>query len=142
MKTSLNINKIAVVSGLFLGAFALSALAASWTPPRSNPPADNTDAPINVGMVAQYKSGALAVGKTSAPAIGFDLDVDGLGFFYGLKVSGNGMFSGNVGIGTDSPTKKLEVVGGPIKATGGLIIETISSDPVNPESGRMWLVIP
>jgi len=48
---------------------------------------------------------------------------------------------GNVGIGTMTPgTNKLEVVGGPIKATGGLIIETrIGSDPESPATGQIWL---
>jgi len=47
---------------------------------------------------------------------------------------------GNVGIGTTSPgTNKLEVQGGPIKATGGLIIETRTSDPSSPVTGRIWL---
>ena len=147
--TLLSIKKIATVSGLFLGAFVLSAIAAnSWTPATQNPPDGNTDAPINVGVSPQFKTGPLAVGKTSVPATGFDLDVDGLGLFTGLSVSGSGYFSadgtflGKVGIGTNAPTKKLEVVGGPIKATGGLIIETVATDPVNPESGRMWLVTP
>jgi len=46
---------------------------------------------------------------------------------------------GNVGIGTASPGYKLEVTGGPIKATGGLIIETRTSDPASPVAGQIWL---
>jgi hypothetical protein len=49
---------------------------------------------------------------------------------------------GNVGIGTGraDPAAKLEVQGGPIKATGGLIIETRDADPANPVEGQIWLV--
>ena len=48
--------------------------------------------------------------------------------------------TGNVSIGTASFTgAKLEVAGGPIKATGGLIIETRTSDPSPPALGQIWL---
>jgi hypothetical protein len=52
-----------------------------------------------------------------------------------------GLEGGSVGIGTDTPTAgtKLEVVGGIIKATGGLIIQTITDAPAAPVAGQLWL---
>lgn len=47
--------------------------------------------------------------------------------------------SGNVGIGMVNPTTKLEVQGGAIKATDGLIIETRTQDPESPQTGQIWL---
>jgi len=78
----------------------------------------------------QYVS---AVGSTltcSTPAGTSQWTTNGTSIYYN---------SGNVGIGTTDPQAKLEVVGGAIKATGGLIIETRSSDPSSPVAGQMWL---
>jgi len=89
MKTlSQNIKKISVVTGLFLGAFVLSALAGSWTQATCNAPECNTGAPINVTISPQSKLGPLAVSKASLPTTGYALDVQGSGLFSGLLISG------------------------------------------------------
>lgn len=136
------VNRIVTVIGLSLGAFALSALAGTWTAPTLPPPNGNVDAPVNVGSSAQAKDGALGLGKSLPIISGLKLDVSGVIGATGALISGDTSITGNVGIGTVAPSKKLEVVGGPIKATGGLIIETVAADPASPESGRMWLVTP
>ena len=116
--------RIVTLSGLFVGALALSAFATTtWTAPTATPPGNNVDQPLNVGASAQTKIG--------------NLDIQASGLQYGLIVE-----NGNVGFGTLTPTTKLEVVGGPIKATGGLIVETRASDPASPATGALWLITP
>ncbi len=55
------ITKVASLTGIALGAFALVAIAGTWTPPTTSPPNGNVDAPINVGAPtpAQEKLGGL-----------------------------------------------------------------------------------
>ena len=71
---------------------ATGLIYADWTEPTDNPPNSNVPAPINVGSDAQAKEGGLIV-ATGAVANGF------------------AVANGNVGIGTTSPTAKLDVVG-------------------------------
>lgn len=61
---------------------------------------------------------------------------------YGNVIIANGY----VGIGTTSPTQKLEIVGGNTKTTGGLIIQACTPSgtgdgrcPSSPALGQMWL---
>jgi len=80
-----------IVLGLVL-AVGLS-YAFAWTAPTASPPGGNVSAPVNVGDNTQYKLGNLVLN-------------DAGGFVNGLIVR-----AGNVGIGTVSPTEKLEVAG-------------------------------
>jgi len=59
------------------------AVIYAWTEPSGAPPTGNVSAPINVGDIGQYKTGALRVG--------------GLSVDYGANLATLG---GNVGIGT------------------------------------------
>ena len=62
------------------------------TPPTQDPPGGNVPAPLNVGLIGQYKSGGLILNTGGATT--------------GLIVS-----QGNVGIGTAGPGAKLDVRG-------------------------------
>lgn len=68
----------------------------AWTGPQSAPPPTGTNipAPINVSAIGQVKEGNLLITNDAGSA-------------YGLIVA-----NGNVGVGTASPVKKLEIAGG------------------------------
>ena len=64
----------------------------AWTEPTAIAPNGNVGAPINTGDNSQYKAGALGIGKV-------------------LHGYSNAVFDGNVGIGTSTPSQKLDVIG-------------------------------
>jgi hypothetical protein len=111
---NLSLKKIAAATGLFLGAFALSAFAGDWTPAGCAAPGCNTLAPINVGG-DQFKSGRLAIGKDSLPANDYD-----------LEVGGNANFTGSLlttGISVSGLTNTLNLkVGGANANSSGYVL--------------------
>jgi hypothetical protein len=98
-KISLNIG---ITLGVALSIFAVTFLVVAWTGPTQAPPSGNIPAPLSAGSTTEYKSGALGIGGL------FETDTS-----THLAVTG-----GNVGIGTISPTQKLDV-NGQIRIRGG-----------------------
>ncbi|HBT81860.1 hypothetical protein A3B26_02940 [Candidatus Giovannonibacteria bacterium RIFCSPLOWO2_01_FULL_48_47] len=88
--------KVAVLGGVLL---ALQVVA--FSEPTQTPPGGNVPAPINVGSAQQTKSGGLTVGSLASLGSAF------------LATN-----SGNVGVGTVSPSQKLDVAGYVRGATG------------------------
>lgn len=84
----LTLKKVASVTGLFLGAFALSVMAADWTPAGCDAPGCNVGAPINVTISPQVKAGALTIAGSSQNQNGSSMDVKGLVTSTGLLVEG------------------------------------------------------
>lgn len=82
-----------ICTGVLVGASLQFARA--WVDAPASPPGGNVGAPLTTSIKGQVKEGALGVGlnvKSSKP---------------GLIV-----YNGKVGIGTDDPQKKLDVIGG------------------------------
>lgn len=95
-------------------SFSFSYVFAQWVGPTGSPPSGNTPAPINVGTSDQTKTGGLLTI--------FDLWIDS-----SLGVTGGAVFGGNVGIGTTSPSVRLEANGevraSTLRTTGDLCID-------------------
>ena len=99
----------------------------------------------NAAPVASYlTNGNLGIGTTS-PGYGMEVVNTAGAHLSTTTTAGYGFYlnsAGNVGIGTTVPGASLEVQGGPIKATGGLIIQVLPSDPPSPVTGQLWLISP
>lgn len=82
----LSLRKVASVTALFMGAFAISVFASSWSPASCGAPGCNTEGPITEDRVRQTKTGALTIDSSSPFANGSNLDVVGLLSSTGLSV--------------------------------------------------------
>jgi hypothetical protein len=92
--------------------------------PVTNAPTANVDAPINTGSLEQTKSGSFNVASTAPNNSLFSVkNTSGTIVFSAGGASSIGYFAGNVGIGVNSPTVKLDV-NGAIKATGDICTTT------------------
>jgi len=134
-KTLLHYAAPAIITGMLF-----ATVAVSWNEPGNNPPFGNVSAPINVSSSDQSKEGWLTIGSTSAPSM--QLDVRGIAPALGsLNVTGGAILNtggaatglivenGNVGIGTTSPLKTLDVAGSArVKATASSAL-TGTADP-------------
>jgi len=113
-------NKRLIKTGYVIGSICLGIvigisvhLTKAWVEPDQMPPGGNIAAPLNTGNVGQSKGGGLILNT--------------LGAIYGLIVD-----KGNTGLGTRTPTEKLEVCGN-IKLCGETPTNKVTNlaDPVN-----------
>ena len=104
MKKQISPKIVSLIFAILVICFAIAFYVVAWEEPGSAPPGDNVSAPLNVSSDQQIKSGSLRLG-------GLTVDNDTW-----LATS-----AGNVGIGTTSPSQKLDV-DGYIKGRTGLCI--------------------
>jgi hypothetical protein len=90
---SQKINLFKALPTIVVATLLVVVIIYAWTEPSQAPPLGNVPAPLNVSINAQAKEGALLIGTR-------------IGLPTGLIVQ-----HGNVGIGTTTPTQKLDVVG-------------------------------
>jgi len=93
MNNTISSKILSVVFVVLALCFATAMYVVAWTEPTAGPPGGNVAAPINIGDVTQYKSGALGVG----------------GVFETDSATHLAILSGTVGIGTTTPEAKLHI---------------------------------
>ncbi|MDP3057055.1 MAG: hypothetical protein Q8N37_00855, partial [bacterium] len=109
---------LAFIVSVLAISLSLSYFVLAWTEPTVAPPSGNVATPLNVGATGQTKSGGLWL-NTSGAANGLIVD------------------KGNVGIGTNAPGAKLDVVGGNVRSVGTILVPQ-SLEPVSPVEGQMY----
>ena len=92
LKKKVSSKVVALVFGIIVICFAVAVYVSAWTEPGVAPPGGNVPAPLNTSSEAQAKVGGLLLNTG--------------GFPNGLIVD-----QGDVGIGTATPSAKLEVSG-------------------------------
>ena len=111
-KNTLKIVMIAIIALLgvsYVQAYCVSS-PDNWCAPTAAPADGNVEAPLNVSTIDQIKTGGIHMGS--------------------LVVQGGAAVEGPAGLTIESGVTSTE---------GGLIIETRTNNPANPEDGRMWL---
>ena len=105
MKITKNLKwlSLSIILGVVLGGGLI--IAKAWTDPSVAPPGGNLGAPINTSSNSQVKTGPLQVNV--------------------FRNVGTSILDGNVGIGTASPTQRLDVSGA-IRSTGQHLINNTS----------------
>ncbi len=89
----------------------ISSDGSTFTEPAGAPPGYNTNTPLNVGTSPQSKA-PTNVSGTSTLNIGGVFSADGITSFGNAAIGGNlYVTSGNVGIGSTTPSQKLSVTG-------------------------------